>query len=145
MAETPLLQIDGPALVFGGPYGNLQAPAAVLRAGERRGIPPSRIICTGDLVAYGGDPVATIALVRDAGIHVVMGNCDEQLAQDAQDCGCGYPAGSAWGRLSSAWSAYGDAQVGRDARRWLAGLPRRIDVAIGGNRLAVIHGSVSRI
>ena len=35
MAETPLLPIDGPALVFGGPYGNLQATAAVLRAGER--------------------------------------------------------------------------------------------------------------
>jgi len=100
MAETPLLTIDGPALVFGGPYGNLQATAAVLREAGRHGIPPSRIICTGDLVAYGGDPVATIALVRDAGIHVVMGNCDEQLAQGAQDCGCGYPAGSACERLA---------------------------------------------
>src|SRR5712671_6857582 len=145
MAETPLLPIDRTALVFGGPYGNLQATAAVLRAGERRGIPPSRIICTGDLVAYGGDPVATIALVRDAGIHVVMGNCDEQLAQSAQDCGCGYPAGSACERLSSAWFAYADSQVGRDARLWLAGLPCRLDLAIGESRLAVIHGSVSRI
>jgi uncharacterized Fe-S cluster-containing radical SAM superfamily protein/predicted phosphodiesterase len=145
MADTPLLQIDGPALVFGGPYGNLQATAAVLAQAERNGIPPSRIICTGDLVAYGGDPVATIDLVRRSGIHVVMGNCDEQLAQSAQDCGCGYPAGSACERLSSAWFAYADAQVGRDARLWLAGLPRRIDLAIGGKRLAVIHGSVSRI
>jgi uncharacterized radical SAM superfamily Fe-S cluster-containing enzyme len=145
MAETPLLPIDGPALVFGGPYGNLQATAAVLRAGERRGIPPSRIICTGDLVAYGGDPVATIALVRNAGIHVVMGNCDEQLAQDAPDCGCGYPAGSTCERLSSAWFAYADREVGRDTRLWLAGLPRRIDLDIGEKRLAVIHGSVSRI
>src|SRR6478735_4290136 len=86
MAETPLLQIDGPALVFGGPYGNLQATAAVLAQAERLGIPASRIICTGDLVAYEGDP-----------------------------------------------------------RLWLAGLPRRIDLAIGGKRLAVVHGSVSRI
>jgi uncharacterized radical SAM superfamily Fe-S cluster-containing enzyme len=145
MAETLLLQIDRPALVFGGPYGNLQATAAVLREGERLGIPASRIICTGDLVAYGGDPVATIELVRRSGIHVVMGNCDEQLAQSAQDCGCGYPAGSACERLSAAWFAYADAQVGRDARLWLAGLPRRIDLAIGGKRLAVVHGSVSRI
>jgi predicted phosphodiesterase/uncharacterized Fe-S cluster-containing radical SAM superfamily protein len=145
MAETPLLQIDGPALVFGGPYGNLQATAAVLAQAEQLGVPASRIICTGDLVAYGGDPVATIELVRRSGIHVVMGNCDEQLAQSAQDCGCGYPAGSACERLSSAWFAYADAQVGRDARLWLAGLPQRIDLAIGGKRLAVVHGSVSRI
>src|SRR3977135_2676528 len=126
MAETPLLTIDGPALVFGGPYGNLQAPPAVRAQAERLGIPPSRIICTGDLVAYGGDPVATIALVRDAGIHVVMGNCDEQLAHDAQDCGCGYPAGSACERLSSAWFAHADREVGSDAR------PRR-------PRLAAAH------
>src|SRR6267378_4475611 len=145
MVETPPLPIDGPALVFGGPYGNLQATAAVLAQAERLGIPPARIICTGDLVAYGGDPVATIALVRRAGIHVVMGNCDEQLAHDAQDCGCGYPAGSACERLSSAWFAYADREVGRDARLWLAGLPRRIDLDIGEKRLAVIHGSVSRI
>ncbi len=145
MTETPLLPIDGPALVFGGPYGNLQATAAVLAQAERLGIPPSRIICTGDLVAYCGDPVATIALVRRSGIHVVMGNCDEQLAQGAPDCGCGYPSGSACERLSSAWFAHADARVGRDARLWLAGLPRRIDLRIGGRRLAVVHGSASRI
>src|SRR4030088_2872699 len=111
MAETPLLTMP-----------------------EWRGIPPSRIICTGDLVAYGGDPVATIGLVRRVGIQVVMGNCDEQLAQGARDCGCGYPAGSACERLSSAWFAHADREVGSDARLWLAGLPRRIDLAIGGAR-----------
>src|SRR5258708_34513963 len=124
MAQVPQLEIDGPALVFGGPYGNLQATAAVLGEAQRLGIPPSRIICTGDLVAYCGDPVATIDLVRQAGIHVVMGNCDEQLAQNAQDCGCGFPSGSDCERLSSAWFAYADREVGHDARASLAGLPR---------------------
>ena len=143
--ETPQLHIDGPALVFGGPYSNLQATAAVLAEAERLGIPPSRVICTGDLVAYCGDPVATIDLVRAAGIHVVMGNCDEQLAVGAQDCGCGFPEGSACQRLSAGWFAHADAQVGRDARAFLATLPRRIDLVIGGRRLTVIHGSVSRI
>lgn len=145
MAQTPQVQIDGPALVLGGPYGNLQATAAVLAEAERLGIPAARVICTGDLVAYGGDPAATIDLVRRTGIHVVMGNCDEQLAQGADDCGCGYPAGSACERASAAWFAYADAHVGRDARAWLAGLPRRIDLLIAGRRLAVVHGSVSRI
>src|SRR5690349_4353722 len=98
--ETPELHIAGPALVFGGPYSNLQATAAVLAAAARLGIPPARIICTGDLVAYCGDPAATIDLVGAAGIHVVMGNCDEQLAQGGADCGCGFPAGSACERAS---------------------------------------------
>jgi uncharacterized radical SAM superfamily Fe-S cluster-containing enzyme len=145
VTETLLIPIDGPALVFGGPYGNLQATQAVLAEAARRGIPPTRTICTGDLVAYCGDPAATIDLVRRAGIHVVMGNCDEQLAQDAQDCACGYPAGSTCEHLSSAWFAYADRHVDRDARAWLGLLPRRIDLLIGGVRLAVIHGSVSRI
>jgi len=145
VAETPQLRIEGPALLFGGPYGNLQATQAVLAEAARRSIPPSRIVCTGDLVAYCGDPAAAIDLVRHAGIHVVMGNCDEQLAENGQDCGCGYPSGSACERLSSAWFAYADTQIDRDARAWLATLPRRIDLLIGGQRLAVIHGSVSRI
>jgi predicted phosphodiesterase/uncharacterized Fe-S cluster-containing radical SAM superfamily protein len=143
--ETPQVHIDGPALIFGGPYSNLQATAAVLDEAARLGIPPSHIICAGDLIAYCGDPVATIDLVRSAGIHVVMGNCDEQLAQGADDCACGFPEGSACERLSAAWFAHADAQVGRAARGWLATLPRRIDLVIGGRRLAVIHGSVSRI
>src|SRR5690242_13092870 len=145
MTATPELHLAGPALVFGGPYSNLQATVAVLDEAARLGVPPSRIVCTGDLVAYCGDPAATIDLVRRAGIHVVMGNCDEQLAQHAADCGCGFPTGSTCERLSAAWFAHSDAEVGRDARAWLAGLPRRIDLVIGGRRLAVIHGSVSRI
>jgi len=145
MTATPQLHIDGPALVFGGPYSNLQATEAVLAEAARLGIPPARIICTGDLIAYCGDPVATIERIRAAGIHVVMGNCDEQLGASAGDCGCGFPTGSACERLSAAWFAHADAQVGRDARAYLAALPHRIDLVIGGRRLAVIHGSVSRI
>jgi uncharacterized radical SAM superfamily Fe-S cluster-containing enzyme len=145
VTDTPLLSADCPALVFGGPYSNLQATAAVLAEARRLGIPPARVICTGDLVAYCGDPAATIDLVRSSGIHVVMGNCDEQLARGAHDCGCGFPEGSTCERLSAAWFAHADRQVDSDARAWLATLPRRIDLLIAGRRLAVIHGSVSRI
>jgi hypothetical protein len=72
MAETPLLHIDGPALLFGGPYGNLQATAAVLAEAEGLEIPPARIICTGDLVGYCGDPDATIEMIQRSGVQVVM-------------------------------------------------------------------------
>lgn len=137
--------MTGPTIVFGGPYSNLQATQAVLAHARRLGIPPDRIVCTGDLAAYCGEPVATIELVRDAGIHVVMGNCDEQLANNADACGCGLPAGGLCERLSSVWFTYANSQVSTDIRRWLAQLPRRIDLNIGARRLAVIHGGVREI
>lgn len=140
-----VIRADGPLLVFGGPYGNLQATEAVLAEAARRGIPPERIVCTGDLVAYCGDPVATIACVRDAGIHVIMGNCDEQLAMSASDCGCGFPEGGTCERLSSAWFVSADRDVGAEDRAWLAALPRQLDIEVAGRRLRVIHGGTEVI
>ena len=106
-----VVAMDGAVLVFGGPYGNVEATRALLAAAHTLGIAPGRMICTGDLVAYCADPVATIDLVRASGIHVVMGNCDEQLGQSADNCGCGFPEGSACERLSAAWYAYANASV----------------------------------
>ena len=68
-----VLRMDGPVLVFGGPYSNLEATEALLAAADRHGVPPERIICTGDIVAYGADAAATLALVRRAGIQAIMG------------------------------------------------------------------------
>jgi predicted phosphodiesterase len=142
---APVIRADGRILVFGGPYSNRQATAAVLAEARRLDIVSTHVICTGDLAAYCGDPVATINLVREAGIPVVMGNCDEQLGSSGTDCGCGFTPGSTCERLSAAWFAYADAWVAKDARRWLMQLPRRIDIEIGGQRLAVIHGGVNSI
>src|SRR5712691_9019784 len=141
----PQLRFDGPALLFGGPYGNLEATRALLDAAARLAVPPARIVCTGDVVAYGADAAATVDLVRDAGIHVVMGNCEESLAARARDCGCGYAPGSACDRLAAAWFAHADRELGAEARTWMARLPRRIDVEIAGRRLAVVHGGLEAI
>jgi predicted phosphodiesterase len=146
MGEShPELHFNGPAIVFGGPYGNFEATRALLDEAARLGIPPHRIVCTGDVVAYGADAAATVDLVRAAGIHVVMGNCEESLASEAADCGCGYVPGSACDRLAAAWFAHADRELGADARAWMAQLPRRIDLMIGGARLAVVHGGTDRI
>lgn len=142
---VPTLSADGPVLLFGGPYGNRQATEAVLAAGRDLGIPLSHTICTGDLVAYCGDPVATIALVREAGVAVIVGNCDEQLAAGAEDCGCGFEDGSACDRLSAAWYTRVDAAVSAADRAWLGKLPRSLDIAIAGRRLRVLHGGVGVI
>jgi predicted phosphodiesterase len=139
------LRIDGPLMIFGGPYSNLEATQAILNQAALLEIPPDRIICTGDVVAYCADPAATVDLVRNTGCHVVMGNCEESLAAGAADCGCGFPAGSACERLSAAWFSHAMAELGNDALTWMAGLPRRIDIEIGGYRFAVVHGGIDRI
>src|SRR5438552_2361366 len=139
------VELDGPLIVFGGPYSNLEATHALIAGAARRGIPPENIVCTGDVVAYGADVRETVALVRDAGIHVVMGNCEEALARGAGDCGCGFAPGSACEALSAAWFAHANRNLDAAARRWMAALPRRIDVTMAGLTLAVIHGGVSEI
>src|ERR1051326_1906201 len=145
MGEAQELHCDGPAIVFGGPYGNLEAARALLDEAARLGIPPARIVCTGYVVAYGADPAATVDLLRAAGIHAVLGNCEESLASAAPDCGCGYVPGSACDRLATAWFAHADRALGAAARAWMAQLPRRIDLMIAGARLAVVHGGIARI
>jgi len=72
--------LAGPVLVFGGPYGNLEACDALLAAAERHGIDGRNAICTGDVVAYGADPQAVVDRLRAWGCAIVMGNCEESLA-----------------------------------------------------------------
>ena len=137
--------LDGRVLIFGGPYGNLQATEALLGEAARLGIPTARLICTGDTVAYCGDPAATVALLRRTEVQVVMGNCEQSLALDAADCGCGFDADSHCARLSDAWYRHAKSELCDDAKRWMAGLPRRISFDMAGRRLVVVHGSVTEI
>jgi hypothetical protein len=146
--DTPAIRTivtNEPVLVFGGCYSNVQATQALLAEARRLGVPPSRMICTGDVIAYGANPRETLALIREAGIATVMGNCEESLAADAGDCGCGFTPGSACDRLSAAWFTYATSQVDPSDRLWMAGLPQRIDLVLAGHRLAVVHGAPSRI
>ena len=102
MKHSDLGVLDGDLLLFGGPYSNLQATQAVLTQANVRGIAADHVICTGDIVAYCGAPVATLAAVRAFDGVVLAGNCEVQLAQDADDCGCGFEDGSTCDRLSVA-------------------------------------------
>ena len=137
--------LDGPVLVFGGPYSNLEAAEAIRAEARRLGIPPARTICTGDVVAYCADPGATVAHIRDWGIPVVLGNVEEQLGAGAADCACGFTPGSACEALSAQWYAHAESEISADDRRWMAGLPRVIRFTLGGRRLAALHGGASRI
>lgn len=137
--------IDAPVLIFGGPYGNLQATEALIEAARAHTVPATRAICTGDVVAYCADPRATVERLRAWGCAVVMGNCEESLASDSEDCGCGFAEDSACAVLSEQWFALCARDLDGASRAWMAGLPRRITFSLGGRRLAVVHGAPSRI
>ena len=146
MNDLPqVTKMTGPLLVFGGPYSNLEATKAILAEARRRTIPPNNIVCTGDLAAYCADPQAVIDLVRSAQMHVVMGNCEESLAAQAADCGCGFADDSACAALSNEWYPFADRNVDVESRIWMGSLPRLIDIEINGRRLAAVHGSVTSI
>jgi predicted phosphodiesterase len=146
MPDPVVIRADGPLLVFGGPYSNLQATRALLAEAARRAIPPARVICTGDVVAYGADAAACCDLVIARGVHVLMGNCEENLAVGAGDCGCGFEDGTACDLLSRAWYAHAAREVTIAQRDWMAARPRRMEVALpDGRRLAVLHGGAHDI
>ena len=148
MPLSPILdlgELSGPVLVFGGPYSNLQATSAMLERARQLGISADRILCTGDVVAYGADPEQTSNLIHDAGIQVVMGNCEESLALDSDDCGCGFEQGMACAVLSDGWYRYARGRVSTATREWMTGLPRIIRFTLGGQRCSAIHGGLGQI
>jgi len=134
--------LDGPVLLFGGNYSNLQATEALIAEASRLGVPADHVICTGDVVAYCADPQATVDRMRDWGVHVVMGNCEESLAAGAADCGCGFEAGTTCSALSDAWYRYSLAHLRRDAADWMGTLPPAIRFTAKGRRFLCVHGSV---
>ncbi len=133
----------GPVLIFGGCYSNLQATEALQQHAERLGIAPQQVICNGDLVAYCGDPQATVARIRAWGIPVLQGNCEQSLAEAADDCGCGFDPDSACDLLSVAWYRYARQQIDAQSRVWMAALPQTLGFQLGGRDFLLVHAGLS--
>ncbi len=129
-----------PLLVFGGPYSNLEATQAMQAEARRLGIEPTQIICTGDVVAYAANPEETTQLIREWGIHVIAGNCEEQLAEGADDCGCGFEEGSACDLLSRGWYPFARSNISAASQQWMANLPGSMRFTYCGLDVHVLHG-----
>ena len=130
-----------PILLFGGPYGNLQATSALRRIAEEAMIPPERVICTGDITAYCAQPSETVRLIRDWGIHCIQGNVEAQLATDAADCGCNFSPDSSCDRLSQQWYRFTQQEITADQREWFQTLPNHLRFDLNGFPCAVVHGA----
>jgi predicted phosphodiesterase len=137
--------LDGPILVFGGPYSNVQATQALFAQVKKREIARENVICTGDVVAYCGAPLATVEIVRASGCAVVAGNCEIQLAAGAMDCGCGFEDGTECDLLSAGWFAYASKHVPNPDCEWMGQCPDIISFDHRGARYAVIHGGFTNV
>ncbi len=141
-AEPAIL--SGPLVVFGGPYSNLHALDALLAEAGRLGISPDNMISTGDLVAYCADARGVVDRFRETGIRFIRGNCEDQIAAGAADCGCGFAPGGECDRLSSNWFAHAMRELDDERRAFLGAAPERLDIVFNGLRIAVVHGAATR-
>lgn len=68
--------------ILGDVHGNLEALEAVLIAVEREGA--EKIICLGDIVGYGPDPLGCIYRLQEVGALLVAGNHDQAILFPSQ-------------------------------------------------------------
>jgi predicted phosphodiesterase len=137
--------MNTPAIAFGGPLSNLDALQALFAEARALGVPPDRMICTGDVVGYGAEPEACVKALRDKAIATVMGNVEEALGLGSEDCGCNFIEGSACDALSGRWYAFARDNISEDSRAWMRALPRFIDLDIAGHRVRALHGGAGQI
>jgi len=138
-------QLNGDVMLFGGPYSNLQATNAAMDWADHAGIAAQNRLCSGDMVAYCADANAVVETVRRRGGPVIAGNCEKQLAEGADDCGCGFEAGTQCSVLAKDWYAYANRQVSATTRSYMADLPDWIVFTHLGRRYCMIHGGAQDI
>jgi predicted phosphodiesterase len=125
-------------------HANLPALEAVLADIDARGA-AAAIYHLGDLVGYAPWPNEVVASLRSRGIAGVAGNYDSTVATDYRHCGCRYEDAlqEELSHLSYEWTRR---HVSAETKRWLGGLPFRIDLRPRGGhhagpRLILVHGN----
>ena len=128
--------------VFSDVHSNLHALRAVLGDVKTQGV--DRVYCLGDLVGYAPFPNEVIDVVRREGIPTIMGNYDDGVGFDRDECGCAYrlPEEKRLGDLSFQWTR---AHVTPENKAFLRSLHKDIRFEANGKRFLLVHGSPRRI
>jgi predicted phosphodiesterase len=102
------------------------------------------LYCLGDLVGYGVWPNEVIAMIRERNIPTIMGNYDQGVGIDSDDCGCAYrtPEAQALGVRSIAWS---NAHTSAENKAYLRQLAANIPLQLGDLRVLLVHGSPRKV
>ncbi len=129
-------------IIFGDIHANWPALDAVWN--DMAGYPDLPRYCLGDLVGYGTSPNEVVAFIREHTIPTIMGNYDQGVGQDSDDCGCAYrtPEAKALGERSIAWS---NIHTTPDNKAYLRTLVEKIDLPLGDLRVSLVHGSPRRV
>jgi putative phosphoesterase len=128
--------------IFGDIHANLPALDAVLP--HMRAQRCDAVYCLGDLVGYAPFPNEVTARIRDEGFPTIMGNYDDGVGFDRDDCGCAYrdPEEQHRGDRSLMWTR---AHVTPGNKAFLRGLHNEIRVEADGKRILLVHGSPRKI
>lgn len=128
--------------VFSDVHANLQALQAVWEDLEAQS--PDQVYCLGDLVGYGAHPNEVIEFLRARKVPTLLGNYDEGVGFDLDDCGCAYnhPELARLGDLSLEWSR-AHTQVKNKA--YLRSLPLQFRLEQHHPRLLLVHGSPRKL
>jgi putative phosphoesterase len=128
--------------IFSDLHGNSAATEAVLAAIDAEA--PDAVYNLGDLVGYGAKPNETISLIRERGILTIMGNYDDGVGFDRNDCGCAYkdPEEEARGQQSLFWTR---GVTTEENKAYLRTLMPEIRFEAEGRRFRLVHGSPRRM
>lgn len=129
--------------IFGDIHGNLPAFEAVFADMDKRGL-TDNLYCLGDLVGYGVFPNEIIEMVRSRNIPVIMGNYDQGVGNDSDDCGCAYKAAEdeARGKLSIAWT---NQHTTAENKAYLRTFAQSISLDMDDLKVLLVHGSPRKI
>jgi putative phosphoesterase len=119
-------------------HGNLPALEAVL--GDVAAQRPDAVYCLGDLVGYGASPNEVTERIRAEGMPTVMGNYDDGVGFERDECGCAYrdPVDRALGDRSLAWTK---ARTTPENKAFLKTLLHDLRFEADGKRVLLVHGS----
>ena len=138
-------ELNGSVLVFGGIYSNLHALEALQAAANSHKISPSNIICTGDIVAYCAHPAECVNFMREWGVHIIAGNVELNLLDQADDCGCNFDEGSRCDIFSKQWYPYAKAKIKSEQLDYITTIPHHLKFEYNGKSITVIHGTVENV
>jgi len=120
-------------------HGNAEALRAVLADIEARNV--EGIVCLGDIVGYGPDPLACVDLVGERCQWSLLGNHDFGVLYEPTNFNPGAEQAAYWTRAQFETETDETAR----ARRWAFLSQLRVRVKFGGeNQIIAVHGSPRR-
>lgn len=131
-----------PIAIISDIHGNAEALRAVLRDIDSRGI--DRIVCLGDIVGYGPEPLACVDMVRERCMWSLMGNHDFGVLYEPTNFNPGAEAAAYWTREQ--FDAEPDAELRAKRYEFLGRLRVRVCETLDGMGFPVlaVHGSPRR-